>query len=127
MTGLGRSAAWGMVLTTIAFTVYGQFVIKYQMLKAGTMPDGGWERLQFVLKLMLDPWIISAFAAAVVASMAWMAAMTKLPLSEAYPLTSITFLCVVFGGAWLFAEPLSPQRVVGALLVVAGLVVGSRP
>ena len=53
--------------------------------------------------------------------------MTKLPLSEAYPLTSITFLCVVFGGAWLFAEPLSPQRVVGALLVVAGLVVGSRP
>lgn len=127
MTGLGRSAAWGMVLTTIAFTVYGQFVIKYQMLKAGAMPDGGWERLQFVLKLMLDPWIISAFAAAVVASMAWMAAMTKLPLSEAYPLTSITFLCVVFGGAWLFAEPLSPQRVVGALLVVAGLVVGSRP
>jgi drug/metabolite transporter (DMT)-like permease len=114
------------VLITVALTVYGQFVIKYQVLKAGSMPDGSLERLQFVLKLMLDPWIVSAFAAAVLASLAWMAAMTRLPLSEAYPLTSITFLCVVFGGAWLFAEPLPPQRVIGALLVVIGLVVGSR-
>ena len=126
MTGLGRPAAWGMVLITVALTVYGQFVIKYQVLRAGSMPDGGLERLQFVLKLMLNPWIISAFAAAVLASLAWMAAMTRLPLSEAYPLTSITFLCVVFGGAWLFVEPLTLQRVVGALLVVMGLVVGSR-
>ena len=126
MNGLSRTAAWCMVLVTIACTVYGQFVIKYQVLKAGSMPSTGWARIHFMLRLLLDPWIISAFAAAVIASLAWMGAMTRLPLSEAYPLTSITFLCVVFGGAWLFAEPMSLQRILGALLVVAGLVVGSR-
>jgi drug/metabolite transporter (DMT)-like permease len=115
-----------MVLITVACTVYGQFVIKYQVVKAGSMPEAGLGRIQFMLRLLLDPWIISAFAAAVIASLTWIAAMTRLPLSEAYPVTSITFLCVVFGGAWLFAEPMPPQRIVGTLLVVAGLVVGSR-
>lgn len=127
MSGLSRGAAWSMVMVTITLTVYGQFAIKQRMLQVGgAMPSEWVARLGFVLKMMLDPWIVSAFAAAVLASFAWMAAMTRLPLSEAYPLTSITFICVVFGGAWFFSEPLSAQRIAGTLLVLVGLVIGAR-
>lgn len=72
-----------MVLDTIALTVYGQFVIKHQVWRTGSMPDDTWARFRFVLRLMLDPWIISAVAAALLPSMSWMAAMTRRPLSEA--------------------------------------------
>jgi drug/metabolite transporter (DMT)-like permease len=72
------------------------------------------------------PWILSALAAAFFAALSWMLAMTKLPLSQAYPLTALVFICVVLGGAWAFAEPLNAWRIAGVLLIVSGLVVGSR-
>lgn len=121
-----REAAWACVLVTIALTVYGQFVVKWQMLQAGVFPTGGSDRIGFVVRLLLNPWILSAFAAAFLAALAWMLAMTRLPLSQAYPLTALVFVCVVIGGGLVFAEPLNAWRVAGVALIVLGLVVGSR-
>ena len=121
-----RGGAWLCVLLTIALTVYGQFVLKWQVVEAGALPDGNGARAQYVLRLLLNPWIISAFAAAFLASVTWILAMTRLPLSEAYPLTALVFACVVFGGALWFAEPLTVGKVAGVALIVAGIAVGSR-
>lgn len=121
-----RGWAWACVVLTVVLTVVGQFLIKWQVLKAGALPPNPGDRLGFMLRLLTNPWIIAAFASAFLASLSWMVAMTRLPLSEAYPLTALTFVMVVFGGAWLFLEPISPMRIAGVLLVVAGLVVGSR-
>ena len=123
---MSRGMAWVCVLLTIALTVYGQFVIKWQVNLAGPLPDGSAARAHFVFRLLLNPWVISAFAAAFGASLTWILAMTRLPLSEAYPLTALVFACVVFGGALVFSEPLSTGRIVGVGLIMAGLVVGSR-
>jgi multidrug transporter EmrE-like cation transporter len=45
-------------------------------------------------------------------------------LSTAYPYTATAFVLVVFAGAWIFSEPLTPQKVLGVFLIVAGLTVG---
>jgi len=45
--------------------------------------------------LLLNPWIISGLAAALLASVTWMAAMTRLPLSHAYPFTTLAFVLVM--------------------------------
>jgi len=121
-----RAHAWFCVALTIALTVYGQFIVKWQVLKAGPLPAGSGQRAHYIWQLLLNPWVISAFAAAFLASVTWMLAMTRLPLSEAYPLTALVFICVVFGGAYAFAEPLSTARIAGVLLIVIGLVIGSR-
>lgn len=121
-----RGGAWLCVAVTVALTVYGQFVVKWQMLKADAVPSGFPANLHYTLKLLLNPWLLSAFAAAFVAALAWMLAMTRLPLSQAYPWTALVFVCVVFGGAWLFTEPLNGWRTASALLIVLGLLVGSR-
>ena len=83
-------------------------------------------RAGHLLRLLLSPWVLAAFAAAFLASLSWMMAMTRLPLSEAYPLTALSFVVVVLGGAWLFAEPITPARIAGTGLIVAGLLLGSR-
>jgi multidrug transporter EmrE-like cation transporter len=121
-----REAAWTCVLLTIVLTVYGQFIVKWQVLRAGSVPAGTSQRIDFIVRLLLNPWILSALAAAFFAALSWMLAMTKLPLSQAYPLTALVFICVVLGGAWAFAEPLNAWRIAGVLLIVSGLVVGSR-
>lgn len=121
-----RESAWVCVLLTIVLTVYGQFIVKWQMLQAGVVPAGTQDRIGYIAKLLLNPWILSAFAAAFLAALSWMLAMTRLPLSQAYPLTALVFICVVLGGAWAFAEPLNAWRITGVALIVLGLVVGSR-
>lgn len=118
--------AYMMVLLMIALTIYGQFVIKWQVASAGEFPHSWGDRLVFILRILLNPWVISAFLAAFLASAAWIVAMTRLDISRAYPLTAITFICVVIGGAIIFKEPVTPFKIAGVVLLVLGIVVGSQ-
>jgi len=112
-----------LVVLTIAFTVYGQIVIKWQVLQAGALPlNSG--KLWFVLKLLLNPWVISALLAAFAAAVCWIGAMTKLELSKAYPFMALNFILVTLFANLLFNEPVTWPRVAGLVLVVLGLVVG---
>ena len=111
---------------TILFTVYGQIVIKWQASLAGPLPESLSDKLIFLVHLVLNPWVLSGLAAAFLASLAWMAAMTRLPLSHAYPFMSLAFVIVLFLSALFFHEPLTWQKFAGMALIVGGIVVGSQ-
>lgn len=114
------------VFSTIVLTVYAQIVIKWQVLKAGTLPEELGDKLAFLFQLLLNFWVISAFAAAFLAALTWMAAMTKLQLSHAYPFMGLTFVLVLLASGYFFNEPVTAVKVAGVALVVLGLVVGSQ-
>ena len=114
------------VFLTILLTVYGQLVIKWQVTAAGVFPTEPGDKFLFLARLLLNPWIISALVAALAAAVAWMAAMTKLDLSHAYPFTSLAFVLVVLCSAWIFHEPLTVPKMAGLALIVAGIVIGSQ-
>ena len=71
------------IVLTVTFTVYGQLVLRWQMSGAGPLPEGVWAKLAFLLLQFLNPWILSGFACAFLASLAWMAAMTRFDLGYA--------------------------------------------
>lgn len=114
------------VACTVLLTVYGQIVIKWQVLAAGAFPESPGEKALFLGRLLINPWIVSALAAALAAAVTWMAAMTRLDLSHAYPFLSSVFVLVPFFSILLFHEPLSSAKVIGLGLVVAGIVVGGQ-
>lgn len=114
------------ILLTILLTVYGQIAIKWQVLKAGALPEPLPEKISFLMHLMLNPWIISALLAALLASVFWMAAMTKLQLSHAYPFMGLTFVLVLLASGFFFQEPVTMLKVAGVVLIVLGLVVASQ-
>ncbi len=114
------------VLMTILLTVYGQIIIKWQVLKAGAMPEATGDKFAFLFALLINPWVVSAFAAAVLAAVFWMAAMTKLQLSHAYPFMSLAFVFIMLAGWLFFNEPITPLKIAGVALVVLGLAGGSQ-
>lgn len=114
------------VAATVLLTVYGQIVIKWQVLAAGAFPADTAEQAWFLLRLLVNPWVISALAAALAAALTWMAAMTDLELSHAYPFMSLAFILVLLLSAWFFHEPVSWQKLAGLALICAGIVVGSQ-
>jgi multidrug transporter EmrE-like cation transporter len=111
---------------TIIFTVYGQIVIKWQASNAGPLPEDFNDKLLFLLRLVFNPWVLSGLAAAFLASLAWMAAMTKLDLSHAYPFMSLAFVLVLFLSVFFFNEPLTWPKIAGMALIVGGILVGSQ-
>lgn len=114
------------ILITILLTVYGQLVVKWQVSLAGAFPASGWEKFLFLGKLLINPWVVSAMAAALLAGMAWMAAMTQLQLSHAYPFMGLTFVLVLLLSAFFFQEPVTLTKIIGVSLIVVGIAVGSQ-
>jgi multidrug transporter EmrE-like cation transporter len=114
------------ILLTLAFTVYGQLVLKWQMGSAGPLPAGLLDKLAFLLQQFMNPWIFSGFVSAFVASLAWMAAMTRFELNYAYPFMSLAFVIVMVLGVVFLGEAVNARKVLGTLMVVAGLVVIAR-
>lgn len=114
------------ILSTIGFTVYGQLVLKWRIAHFGPLPLGLAEKFKFLFWLLLDPVIFSGFVAAFIASLAWMAAMTKFDLSHAYPFMSLNFVVVLLLSGWLLNEPMSYQKAIGVVLIVLGTIVAAK-
>lgn len=114
------------ILLTLLFTVYGQLVLKWQMGRSGSMPEGGVDKVLFLLQQFLNPWIISGLFAAFLASLAWMAAMTRFELNYAYPFMSLAFVIVMLFSVLFLNESLTLQNILGTVMVVSGLIVIAR-
>jgi len=120
--------AYLYIVGTVFFTVYGQLVLKWRIVKYGQIPDINIDKLLFFIKLFADPYILSGLAAAFIASLFWMATMTKLDISFAYPfitagLTITTTILAII----LLNEPVSLNKILGVLLIIAGIIVMTRP
>ena len=115
------------VFATLFFTVYGQLILKWRITKLGfTLPDTGIaDKFLALIRLVFDPLILSGFISAFVASLFWMAAMTKFEITEAYPFMSLAPAIVFILGVWLLGETFTIGKVIGLVLIIIGLIVGS--
>lgn len=114
------------IFGTIFFTVYGQLIIKMRIGNYGSLPAETMEKLFFLLKLFLDPFIFSGFISAFLASMCWMAAMTKFELSYAYPFMGLTFVLVFLFSIFFMGESFNIYKLLGLALIIAGIFLTSR-
>lgn len=115
------------IFGTVAFTVYGQLILKWRIVKYGQLPDQVSDKILFLLKAVFDPFIFSGLFSAFVASLFWMAAMTKFDVSFAYPLiTAGLTLITVFFAIVILNEPVSLNKVLGVLLIMSGVLVMVR-
>lgn len=113
------------IALTILLTVYGQLILKWQVGVHGHLLSSPLQPLN-LLQLLLKPWVISAFAAAFGASLCWMAAISKMPISRAYPYMAINFFLVALFASVIFREQLDGYKIAGTLIIMLGVVVLSR-
>lgn len=118
--------AYFSLLIAILLTVYGQIVFKWQVNSAGVFPDDLMGKILFIVHLLVNPWVISTYGAALLASLFWMVALTRFELSYAYPFMSLTFMLVLGLGAFFFHEAITVPKVLGVMLIGAGIFIGSQ-
>lgn len=112
------------IFFTLIFTVYGQIILKWRLSSMGfELPIGILPKIISLIKIIFDPFIFSGFISAFVASMFWMAAMTKFEITVAYPFMSLSPALVFFIGLFLLEETFTWGKVIGLFLIVLGTIV----
>lgn len=114
------------VFLTVVLTVVGQLLLKWQVSLVPPPPQGGTALFGYVVGMFLRPWVIIGLAAAFLASACWIVAVSRFELSRIYPFMALNFVAVGLLAVPLFGEPLTRGKVIGLLLVFAGLIATSR-
>jgi len=90
------------------------------LLKAGTnaMPLG--------LRLTIEPHILAGLACYVVSVVVWIVALSRVPVSIAYPMLSIGYVVNAIAAWYLLGEAVTPMRLVGIGIIVLGVFIVAR-
>jgi multidrug transporter EmrE-like cation transporter len=90
------------------------------LLKAGTnaMPLG--------LKLAFEPHILAGLACYVISVVVWVVALSRVPVSIAYPMLSIGYVVNAIAAYYLFGESVTPMRMAGIGIILVGVFIVAR-
>jgi undecaprenyl phosphate-alpha-L-ara4N flippase subunit ArnF len=116
--------AYVYIAFTLVFTVYGQIVIKWRFnnLEFELPRSSAQAVVAALFKMLLDPYILSGFVSAFIAALFWMAAMSKMDITKAYPFMSLAPIVVFIIGTALLNEPFTWGKVLGLGLISLGLI-----
>ena len=115
------ATAFGLVLTGVLLNAAAQL-----LLKAGTNRIGefafSWENiLPIGLKVAGNAPILAGLACYVVSVVVWILALSRVPVSVAYPMLSIGYIVNAFAAWALFGESLAAQKLIGIGFIVVGV------
>ncbi len=111
------------LLGTLLFTIYGQLILKWRISKLSfQMPESVLEKLLGLIKFIFDPFILSGFISAFVASLFWIATKTKFEITKAYPFMSLAPAVVFILGVMLLGESFTWGKLIGLVFIMIGVV-----
>lgn len=101
------------------------------LLKAGTNAIGHFafhsgNIVPVGLKLALQPYILGGVACYAISLVVWIMALSRVPVSIAYPMLSIGYVINAFIAYHWFGEPLSAQKLLGIGFIILGVVLVTR-
>jgi drug/metabolite transporter (DMT)-like permease len=112
------------VIATLFLTVYGQLILKWRITKLGwKLPELNHEKIKSLALLIMDPFIFTGFIAAFLASLFWMAAVSKFEITKIYPFMSLAPVLVFMLSIPLFHESFSWGKVLGLLFILIGSII----
>lgn len=113
--------AFSLILTGVLLNAAAQL-----LLKAGTNAIGHFDFqfeniLPIGLKLAFEPHIFGGLCCYVVSVVIWIMALSRVPVSIAYPMLSIGYIVNAFAAHYLFGESVTVQKLVGIGFIIVGV------
>jgi undecaprenyl phosphate-alpha-L-ara4N flippase subunit ArnE len=116
-----------LVLFSVIAAAGGQVMLKHGMQIAVTRSraSGG----SLVFSAATSPWVLLGLVVFGISAVVWLAALSRVPLSVAYPFNALGYLVILTASIVLLHERANALTWLGSLLVVSGLVIVvlSRP
>lgn len=110
--------AYAAIFISVLLGATGQILMKLGA-SAG-LPPGG------LYMLFLNPSVLSGMALYGLSALTWIYALTRVPLSVAYPMVSLGYILVIAVSYFLFQEPVGGWKIAGAAFIAVGVILISR-
>ncbi|NDV19267.1 hypothetical protein GO013_07515 [Pseudodesulfovibrio sp. JC047] len=107
-----------LVVISIVLGVLGQLFMKMGMIQLGDLGPSG---IMTVFHIVFQPWVFAGLVSYGIAMLVWVAVLTNMDLSYAYPLLSSGYVLVALGSWWMFGETISLVRWGGILIISLGV------
>ncbi|HEU4459240.1 MAG TPA: SMR family transporter [Methylibium sp.] len=112
----------GLILVSVAMSSGAQVLLKTGMgHRKATASESVNALMHGVLNAAFSPWVLGGLALYFASTVVWLAVLSRTPVSTAYPFVGLGFVMTMLLGWALLHESLSPAKLVGTLLVVAGV------
>jgi drug/metabolite transporter (DMT)-like permease len=116
-----------LLLFSVTTAATGQVMLKHgmQIATARAADSGG----SLALRAATSPWVLFGLVVFGISAIAWLAALSRVPLSVAYPFNALGYLAILTASIVVLHERANVLTWAGSLLVVSGLliVVLARP
>jgi len=110
-----------ILLSSIVLGAAGQLMLRYSArLLVAPSQIGIW---RWLVTVFTTPSILGAFAFFAISSLGWIVALRETPLTVAYPMGALAYIIIFAGSYFLFAEPITWAKIIGAALIVTGIII----
>lgn len=117
---------FSLVLTGVLLNACAQLLLKAGTNRVGEFAFSLANVVPVGSRLALSPWIAGGLACYVVSVVVWILALSRVPVSVAYPMLSIGYVVNALAAWALFGEALGPQKLAGIAFIVVGVFLVAR-
>ena len=112
---------FSLILITMLLNTVAQIFLKAGMIKIGTF-SFTWENLFPILaQVSSSSWIIFGVAIYASSVLTWLMVLSRVPVSIAYPMTSLAYITSAIAACYFFGENLTPIRIAGIFVIILGV------
>jgi multidrug transporter EmrE-like cation transporter len=120
------ATAFALILTGVMLNAAAQLLLKAGVQTTGQIGLGAAQLWGSLRALAFEPYILSGLACYAVSVVVWVLALSRVPVSVAYPLLSMGYIVTAIAAWQLFGEQLGTTRVVGIAVIIVGVVLVTR-
>jgi drug/metabolite transporter (DMT)-like permease len=118
--------AIGYILISILAGAAGQVLLKKGMSSMGALTISPDQVVGILWRIGTNPYVVIGLMIYVCGTFFWLAALSRVDLSYAYPFASLSYVVMLSASWMLFNENITPVRLLGTLIVGLGVFIISR-
>lgn len=110
-----------LILSGVLLNATAQLFLKAGTNALGTLAIEPGSLIFSIFKIVFQPSIFSGLVCYVFSVAIWIVALSKVPVSVAYPMLSIGYVVNAFAAWYLFGEIISTQKIIGISIIIVGV------
>lgn len=112
---------FSLVLTGVLLNAAAQLLLKAGTTRIGTFEFTGANIVPIGMQLATQPHILGGLACYAVSVVVWIMALSRVPVSIAYPMLSIGYVVNAVAAYYLFGEAITAQKMLGITFIILGV------
>ncbi len=117
---------FSLVMTGVLLNAAAQLLLKAGTNRVGEFSFALENLVPIGSRLAFSPFILGGLACYVVSVVVWILALSRVPVSVAYPMLSVGYVVNAVAAWMLFGESLSMQKLIGIGFIVIGVFLVAR-